>query len=102
MIKKTDVIYYQKKKFDDMKNNPANWLLVFFLLLIFQSQQMSWATNVKQLLFFLAVSFSNCRFFCGRGSILIALLKQQRQSPARVLQFLALLADDLTPKERQK
>ena len=46
-----------------MKNNPANWLLVFFLLLIFQSQQMSWATtNVKQLLFFLAVSFSNCRF----------------------------------------
>ena len=41
-------------------------------------------------------------FFCGWGSILIALLKQQRQSPARVLQFLALLADDLTPKERQK
>ena len=41
-------------------------------------------------------------FFCGWGSILIALLKQHRQSPARVLQFLALLADDLTPKERQK
>ena len=46
------------KKIDDMLQ--ANWF--FSLVLIFQSQ-MSWATNVKQLLFFLAVSFSNCRFF---------------------------------------
>ena len=74
---------------------PADWF--FSLILIFQSQ-MSWATNVKQLLFFLAVSFSNCPFFVV-GSILIA-LRQQRLSPAQVLQFLA--ADDLTPKERQK
>ena len=50
------------KKFDDML--PANWF--FPLVLIFLSQ-MSWATNVKQLLFFLAVSFSNCRFFLWPG-----------------------------------
>ena len=72
----------------------------FSLVLIFQSQ-MSWATNVKQLLFFLAVSFSNCRFLWP-GFYTYCFAEAAETEAGASASILSTLADDLTPKERQK